>query len=63
MGTGEGSATRSPGRAGRREPLGEVCCWNRLTGRNAAGTGDLPGTGDQRGERGHRGIKMLTGLA
>lgn len=41
-GTGGGSATRSPRRAGRLEPPGEVWCWRRLTGRSAAGTGGQP---------------------
>lgn len=44
MGTGGGSATRNPGRGGKLVPLGEACCWSRLTGRSAAGMGDPPGT-------------------
>ena len=53
METGGGSATRSPGRAGRQAPPGEACCWSKLTGRSAAGMGDPPGT-DQTGETGHK---------
>lgn len=68
--TGEGSATRSPRRAGRQAPLGEACCWSRLTGHSAAGTGDPPGIQGPRGESGneeerkghvYHNMKMLTG--